>query len=1219
MDRTVFTSFSDATAFLYTGSNAIQTGVTPGALQPERVAVVRGRILQPDGMPLPGVAIKILNHSEFGSTLSRLDGYYDLAVNGGGILILAYEKEGFLPAQRQTDVPWQDYTVLPDVIMMPLDTNATTVELNMTAPMQIARGTVVMDTAGTRQATVLFPAGTTAVLEFADGSTQAIGVLTVRATEYTVGTNGPQAMPALLPPNSAYTYCVELSADEAILAGASTVRLNRPIYNYVENFLGFPVGSPVPSGYYDRNRGQWIPSDNGRVVAILSVNGGKAELDIDGSGNAADEAALAALGVTPDERVALATLYAPGTTLWRVPITHFTPCDYNWPFGPPPDAKPPMQPEPRTDEPAKDPCLERGSIIELQNQILRKDIPIVGTPFGLHYSSDRVPGRTASQTLQIQLSGATVPASLKRIELRVTIAGKEHKETFPPATNLSTIFTWDGKDVYGRLVQGKQCARVEIGYVYDGIYQEPAASQQSFAAFSGVPIPGNVPAREITLWQKSRGDLQFIGQWDSRAQGFGGWSISPHHVYDPNGRVLYYGTGERLSANNQNLIARYVAGNLPLSEDVPDGESALRARLDQPWLAAGPDGSVYVTDRHIQRWDFKARVRRIRPDGTIVTVAGGGFDYPGDGGPATNAMLFGPSDVAVAPDGTLYIADQYDHRIRKVDPQGIITTVAGDGTADFGGDGGPAILAQLNCPATVVLGPDGSLYIGDYENHRVRRVDPNGIITTVAGNGSFGFSGDGGPASQASLARPLVAVAPDGSIYVSTCNRVRRIGNDGIISTIAGGGQQYAYESGIAATDAGLGWVDKVAFGPDGSFYVPDVWEALILRVNPEGILSIVAGENAYNYGDDLWPANQIYLYNLRCITVGAAGEIYFSQGSSSYPGVVRQLEKPFPRALRTDIVVASEDGTQLYHFTPTGRHLRTLDAVTGNVIYEFGYDAAGLLVTITDIDGDVTRIERDANGLATAIVSPDGHRTTLGYDANGWLNRVSSPANETLAMSYTPDGLLTGFTNPRQQTSTLTCDALGRLQADTDPAGGFTYITRTELADGFEIMSTSAMNYLPSRYLMRKLASGVEYRENIGPDGSTNRVWIGSDDVTTTQYADGTVSVSQKGPDPRWGMQAPITARMTVTLPNGNRMTITTKRAVRLADSTSILTLTNQTDTITVNNLTFTSTYSFDGVNRVITATSPLGRTSVSILDDKGRIIESAVPGIAPVNYQYL
>ncbi len=227
--------------------------------------------------------------------------------------------------------------------------------------------------------------------------------------------------PGPLPANSAYTYAVELSADEAIAIGAKTVRFSQPVINYLENFLAFPVGMSVPTGYYDRHQGLWVPSDNGLVVAIVGVTGGLADLDSTGDGDADDTTAL---GVTSAERRQLASLYPVGQELWRVPVAHFTPWDYNWPLGPPWDAIGPNGGPPWGDDPLDDPCLRSGSIIECENQTLGEFLDIAGTPFSLNYRSDRVAGRVAAKSLRIPVSRGEMPASLDHIELEVTVAGQ---------------------------------------------------------------------------------------------------------------------------------------------------------------------------------------------------------------------------------------------------------------------------------------------------------------------------------------------------------------------------------------------------------------------------------------------------------------------------------------------------------------------------------------------------------------------------------------------------------------------------------------------------------------------------------------------------------------------------------------------------------------------------------------------------------------------------
>src|SRR5207237_1192046 len=150
-------------------------------------------------------------------------------------------------------------------------------------------------------------------------------------------------MPALLPPTSAYTYAANFSVDEALAAGATAVQFNQPVIGYLENFINFPVGTAVPLGLYDPGKSAWVPSDNGIVLKILSITNGMADIDANGDNIADSATQLAALGITDAERQRLASLYAAGQTLWRMPLTHFSAWDANWGIFPPNNAVPPNQ------------------------------------------------------------------------------------------------------------------------------------------------------------------------------------------------------------------------------------------------------------------------------------------------------------------------------------------------------------------------------------------------------------------------------------------------------------------------------------------------------------------------------------------------------------------------------------------------------------------------------------------------------------------------------------------------------------------------------------------------------------------------------------------------------------------------------------------------------------------------------------------------------------
>jgi hypothetical protein len=987
LDQTVSTAMVSATSFLYTGSNCLQTGMAPDTIEPARVAVLRGKVMNRSRDPLPGVRITILNHPEFGQTLSRDDGMFDLALNGGGHLTVQYEKAGYFPAQRKEEVPWQDYVWLPDLVMIQPDDRVSTIDL-VAPSVQVARGTVITDDDGTRQATLLFPQGSSAKLVMPDGSTQPISTLNVRATEYTVGEDGPKAMPAELPPSSGYTYAVELSADEALSAGAVDVLFDEPVYFYLEDFIGFPVGSAVPTGYYDKRKGEWVASDNGRVLKIVDIADDQAQIDTDGDNDfdADDETVLASLGVTADERRQLAQLYPSGNQqVWRVPIRHFSPWDCNWPYGPPDDAEPPMQPEPVGDgDPEDNSCKETGnSVIECQNQVLSEEIPIVGTPFKLSYSSYRAAGRKAANVLTIPLTGDTLSPSVLTVHLEIRVAGRVFTEVFSPETNLTYTFEWDGVDAYGRKVQGEHPVKVKAGYSYEAVYYPVSAElERSFARVWGSSGSGGAgsasgmrAAQKMILWRHWEGR---IGVSEAKAMNLGGWTLDVHYTYDPQGEVLYGGEGGRRSASTLGkTIIRTVAGNgesCNSGDPCGDGAPAVDAQLSHPLgMALAQDGSLYIADK------YDNRIRRVGTDGVITTVAGTGeYGFSGDGGPATEAMLAQPTDVAIGFDGSLYIADYYNFRLRRVDGEGMITTVAGTGVYGSTGDGGPAIEAQIAGPSFVTVSPDGGIYLSD--DNRIRRIDNDGVITTVAGTGVSGYSGDGGLATQARVWGPgNIALAPDGSFYFADTlnNRIRRVGTDGMITTVAGTGSSGFNGDGIRATQAWLKYPSCVALSPAGSLYIADNLNYRVRKVTPDGIITTVAGSGSWSLSDegDGGPATQAKIADPTGIAIAPDGSLSIT---STYGKRVRRVSNSMPAFSGAEMVIASEDGTELFQFDPVGRHLATVNALTGAVLYKFSYNREGHLIAVEDGYGRITFIERNGNGDPVAILGHYGQRTTF-------------------------------------------------------------------------------------------------------------------------------------------------------------------------------------------------------------------------------------------------
>jgi uncharacterized protein (TIGR03437 family) len=295
------------------------------------------------------------------------------------------------------------------------------------------------------------------------------------------------------------------------------------------------------------------------------------------------------------------------------------------------------------------------------------------------------------------------------------------------------------------------------------------------------------------------------------------------------------------------------------------GTSASLSSLNN--VAVDGAGNVLFTDRHhaVLRLDAKT--------GVLTLVAGNGTPgYSGDNGPATSAQLNNPRGVAVDAAGNLYIADQQNNRIRKVS-NGVISTVAGNGTPDFGGDNGPATSAQLSFPDGVAVDSAGNLYIAD-GGVRIREVS-NGVITTVAGNGVHGYGGDNGPATSAQVVTTGVAVDSTGNLYIADLynSRIRKV-SKGVITTVAGNGVYgYSGDNG-PATSAQLGEPFGVAVDAAGNLYIADTLNARVRQVS-NGVITTVAG--GVNVVSDSGPATGAQLAEPKGVAVDAAGNLYIA------------------------------------------------------------------------------------------------------------------------------------------------------------------------------------------------------------------------------------------------------------------------------------------------------------------------------------------------------
>ncbi|HJQ36232.1 MAG TPA: Ig-like domain-containing protein [Thermoanaerobaculia bacterium] len=1221
LDPGISTSTYASTKFLYSGPNAIQRDVTPGAIEPLHVAILRGRVLSSNGQPLSGVRVTVPENSGFGWTGTRVDGWFDLAVNGGGAVNVRLEKEGFLPVERQAQPSWQGYAAIDDVVLIPVDPAVTAIVPNANEA-QIARGSLVMDDDGARQATMVFAAGTTASMLMADGTSVPLSSLHVRATEYTVGDNGPKAMPAPLPPTSGYTYCVDLSVDEARSAGATTVQFSKPVSYYVQNFIGFPIGSKVPSAYYDSDKQVWVPTPDGRVVRITAIESGVARVDTDGD-NVADD-----IAIDLEERQKLAMLYTPGTSLWRVSLSHFTPYDFNWAIEATGGGVAPTQP-PVSYAPKDNCCKIGGSIIETENQTLGEVLPVTGTPLSLHYASDRVPGRVASRTMDIRVTESQMPASALRAEVEISVAGRITRQTFSAASSQKFRYVWDGLDAYGRTVTSGVPVRVTVTYAYAASYLLPPQQVgSSFGFVGGVKI--GIPARDVIEFTRTW-EGTFPPKWDATSERMGGWTLSPHHFYDLASRTLYRGDGTRRNDLSQLFgipqgVVHTIAGGGRYDGSQPnDGVPAKGAAIGPVHsVAIARDGTMYLSATGL--------IYKVTRAGKLVRAAGKlPIVYPTDvleTKPALEAQFYQRQKVSVGRDGSLYVAEGLGDCtglcgvpvVRRIRPDGMIMPFAGNGERGTTYiDGVPALEARLNLPVDVVAGPDGSVYIADNGYSRILRVGPDGILRSIAGNGNVGFSGDGGPATAATLNRPrAIALGGDGSIYFLEAQRIRRIGTDGTIKTVAGTGvcRQFgstgdggpALNATMCATD------DVLAVAADGSIYIGT--QDGIRRVDPAGIISTVTapGPKAETMAPDGTVAAAANVtISISAIALGPDGTLYYvDRDSISNVDVVRRIESSLPSFDGSASDVSIVDNGLLHVFDENGRHLRTVAAETGGELYRFTYNSAGLLTSIVDFDGNVTTIQRSGSGDATTIVAPGGQRTEVA--GTPYSTSITTAPGETTNFTYTPSGLMTSMTDARQNTTSFDWNELGLLKLDADPEGGFKSLTRTDTATGHLVAIGTGEGRTES-YRSETTATGDDSRA-ILKTGTSTSILARRSGLSTTTLPDGSTLTTRESADPIWGAQSTFASQVTLSLPSGRSMSTTLARTAVISDAANPLASFVRTDTFAVNGKTFTRV--FDRASLTETLTSPTQRTVTMSFDAASRVRNVVIPGVAPLEYSY-
>ncbi|HEX6022606.1 MAG TPA: RHS repeat-associated core domain-containing protein, partial [Solirubrobacter sp.] len=713
-------------------------------------------------------------------------------------------------------------------------------------------------------------------------------------------------------------------------------------------------------------------------------------------------------------------------------------------------------------------------------------------------------------------------------------------------------------------------------------------------------------------WRTVRDEFDIaLGSLDARGTGLGGWELDVHHAYDARMRTLYRGDGLQVGAERvlDAFAKTHQAGDPRDADIAPDGSvwvanaatdqilrfdpqgnmtvmagstgggggcencfaAASNAKASDDPLAKGyplarpmsvalaPDGSFYIADYLVDYGVQTGYIYRVDPEGRIRHIAGCMCTAFGDGGPAKEASMT-PLDLAVGPDGTLYLADYKHARIRAIDADGTIRTVAGGGSEDTGyQDGIPGTRARLFEPHSIEIGPEGELYFADNgRSPRVRRLDPDGTVTTVAGGNPFNAdNGDGGPATEANLhtTPQALALGPDGNLYIGDFDRIRRVGSDGVITTVVGG-------------------------GPDNA-----------------------TGANRV-------PAGSVRFTGVMGLDIAPDGSTFVAS-----PAGVSRISRPFPATRDGALSIPSKDGREVYFFDARGRHLRTVDGLTGVALWRFGYDDAGRLSTVTDADDRVTRIERDGDGRTTAIVAPSGQRTALAIEGDH-LTRVEDPAGKATRLGYDASGRLAWLVDRRGGRHEFVYDGSGRLVRDQAPNGKAQTLSRKETDNGYIVTHTSPEGR-KTTYELGLRPDGDAFMEVTDPSGAKTVSWIGIDGVRHQTFPNGETIELEQDPDPRWGFYVPVTSRIVRRSPEGRTQVTTAARTVTLADVGDPLSVKTITDLWTTNGRK--SSVSYDAEQRKETLTSAEGEITSNFYDTRNRVVRvEPGDGVAPISYEY-
>lgn len=640
----------------------------------------------------------------------------------------------------------------------------------------------------------------------------------------------------------------------------------------------------------------------------------------------------------------------------------------------------------------------------------------------------------------------------------------------------------------------------------------------------------------------------------------------------------------------------------------------------------------------------------FKGDGTVVSQDLRSLRHYAGGAPHVWTDSFcGPRGMAFDAAGNLYLSDTCVHRVLKFTPEGVVSTFAGrkedrNYGGGFAGDGGPATSARLRGPTAIAVDPQGNVFINDYGNARIRKVDTSGIITTVAGNGQVGSSPDGTPATAArlSLGADLannIAVDLSGNLYYAdaAASKIRKIGPDGLLVTVLQSGSPDDFPA-IAADDKG----NLFALRRGQRYGAHNV----VWKLRPDGKVIQIAGGGNNSSGQYGYPAAEAYFVSFNGLSVDPGGNVYVITGSdilkidqggyltretslwwpntvtfdprgllhllSHYNGTAYQLATPASlQGLGDGTPIFFSDGDEGYVFSHSGRHEATIDLETGSSLRAFGYDS-GRLTSIVDRFGNTTAIERDGAGTPIAIVAPDGQRTDLVIQA-GRLRQILFPDQTEHVMTYNSGGLLVAKQDPHGHLFSHWFDEHGRVTDAYDQEGGHWSWSKWLDAGGDLFTQVASAEGQVELYQETNGWDGAYRSIATGPDGTVSTFARSADRRQESLSLCGITETREYGLDPVWKTR--YVRSLTQVMPSGRTRTTTEIRAY--SDTDGDQASDRVTKTLSVNGKAAMRVN--DTLVGTLTLTSPLGRTVSSAYDPASLLTtEVSAPGLLPTSFQY-